>query len=178
MSGLEIFGAVAAAATLLDLAKACSNLLKKHENAHRDIVALHTRVEVLAGIVAQVSEVLHNIRVQDDGRAQVTDAELIIWQRMDSVLGLCQHKLAELKKRLEQVLSKGARQKLSAVPADIAGHSRDLKTYIQALNMLKGLFQLYVSTRFSLMRLGTNIQIPIAFSNDNKTRCSLRCIKT
>lgn len=178
MSGLEIFGAVAAAVTLLELVKSCSDLLKRHENAHHDIAALHTRVGLLAGIVAQVSEVLHNIRLQDGGKVQITDAELIIWQRMEAVLGLCRHKMVELNKRLEQVLSKGARPRLSTVPADIARHSKDLKTYVQALNMLKGLFQLYVSTGFSQMSLRTNMHLQIAFLNVNTAQCSVRYIKT
>jgi hypothetical protein len=144
MSGLEIFGAVAAAVTLLELAKSCSNLLKRHTNTHRDISALAKRVEVLTGIVSQVSEVLHSIRLQNEGHGLTTDAELIIWQRMEGVLGLCQNKMTELNTRLTEVLSKTTRPKLamSNVPADIVRHSNDLKTYIQALDMLRGLFQL------------------------------------
>jgi hypothetical protein len=144
MSGLEIFGAVAAAATLLELAKSCSSLLKRHANTHRDITALTKRVDVLTGIVSQVSEVLYSIRLQNDGHGLTTEAELVIWERMEGVLGLCQNKMTELNTRLNEVLSKTARHKLSmsTVPTDIVRHSNDLKTYIQALDMLRGLFQL------------------------------------
>jgi len=142
MSGLEVFGAVAAAATLLELARKCHSRLERNENVHRDIKALQQRVGVLTDTVTQVSNVLSDIRSQHDGQPQVTEAEKVIWYRMDAVLKLCHDKLAELDDRLDQILSKGSRTKLSVVPSDIARRTRDLKNYVQALNMLKDLFQL------------------------------------
>jgi hypothetical protein len=140
MSGFEIFGAVAAAATLLGVAKRFSTWLEKNDNVHRDIKALKIRVIDLALIVDEISVVLSEVRRQNqDGR---TAAEVIIWKRMDAVLVLCTDRLKQIELRLNQVLPRGSRPKLSAVPSDISRRMKDFEDYVQALIMLKGLFQL------------------------------------
>jgi hypothetical protein len=143
MSGLEIFGAVAAAATLLELAKRFSTRLEKHDSVHRDITALKKRIGVLAEIVSEISVVLNDIRrQQQDGQVLITAAEVIIWERMNAVLGLCTDKLKQLDSGLNHTLSRGSKSKLSAVPPEIGRRTKDLKAYVQALGMLKSLFQL------------------------------------
>jgi hypothetical protein len=145
MSGLEIFGAVAAAATLLELAKKFAARLEKYDNVHRDIEALHKRVGNLAQIVSEIFVVLSDIRHQQQnagGRAQTTAAEAIIWERMNAVLVLCKKKLSQVDSGLNHILSRGTKTRLSAVPPDISSRMEDLNAYVQALNILKGLFQL------------------------------------
>jgi predicted phage-related endonuclease len=140
MSGLEIFGAVAAAVTLLDVAKKFATRLERYDNVHRDIAALETRVRNLAVIVDEISVVLSDVRSQQqDG---VTTAEAIIWRRMDAVLVLCTDRLTQLDSGLDYILSRGSRSRLSAVPSDISRRMKDLEDYVQALIMLKGLFQM------------------------------------
>jgi hypothetical protein len=140
MSGLEIFGAVAAAATLLEVAKKFSARFERYDNVHRDIAALRTRVVDLAVIVDEISVVLSDVRSQQqDG---VAAAEVIIWKRMDAVLVLCTDRLTQLDSGLNYILSQGSKSRLSAVPSDISRRMKDFEDYVQVLIMLKGLFQL------------------------------------
>jgi hypothetical protein len=140
MSGLEIFGAVAAAATLLEVAKKFSTRLETYDNVHRDIAALKSRVGNLALIVNEISGVLSDVRShRQDG---VTSNEVIIWKRMDAVLVLCTDRLRQLDSGLGHILSRSSRPRLSSVPPEILSRMKDLEDYLQALDMLKGLFQL------------------------------------
>jgi hypothetical protein len=140
MSGLEIFGAVAAAATLLEAAKKFSTRLETYGNVHRDIATLKSRVENLALIVDEISGVLSDVcSHRQDG---VTSNEVIIWKRMDAVLVLCTDRLEQLGSGLDHILSRSSRPRLSSVPPEILSRMKDLEDYLQALNMLKGLFQL------------------------------------
>ncbi|KAF1849544.1 uncharacterized protein K460DRAFT_415889 [Cucurbitaria berberidis CBS 394.84] len=142
MSGLEIFGAVGAAATLLELAKKCSQRLEKIENTDRDIIALQKRVRTLTETITQVSDVLYDIRRQNDGQVEATEAEVAVWSHMDAVLKLCNKTLGKLNTRLDSLHHKHGKSKLSALPPDILRRTDDLSTYISVLSTLKGLFQL------------------------------------
>jgi hypothetical protein len=140
MSGFEIFGAVAAAATLLEVAKKFSARLERYDNVHHDIAALKTRVVDLAIVVDEISVVLSDVRSQQqDG---VAAAEVIIWKRMDAVLVLCAHRSSQLDSGLNYVLYQRSKSRLSAVPSDISRRMKEFEDYVPVLILLKGLFQL------------------------------------
>jgi actin-related protein len=141
MSGLEIFGAVGAAATLIELAKKCSARLEKGRRTHQDLVALQERVDLLAETTINVSNVLENIRRRYEEHAPITQTEIALWQHMEAVLKTYHKDLAKLDNRLELVLQKKTRN-LAVIPQDITRRAEDVKTYISALGMLQGLFTL------------------------------------
>ncbi|KAJ4359921.1 B-cell lymphoma 3 protein [Didymosphaeria variabile] len=138
MSGLEIFGAVGVAASLIELAKKCSARLEKGRRTYHDLAALQRRVDVLTETINSVSDVLEDIRKQYHEHAPTT-AETALWQHMESVLKIYHKNLVKLDSRLEEILHKRSKA-LTAIPADITRRAEDMRTYIQALDRLKLLF--------------------------------------
>lgn len=145
MFGLEILGAIGAAATLLELAKKCSQQLEKVENTTRDFKALRERLKALADTIAQVSNALNHIKQHDGDQNQTTDAGAAMCIHMDAILKLCDKTLVKFKARLDQLPLKNGKSKLSTIPPEILRRIKDLDTYISALNTSKGFFLLYVS---------------------------------
>jgi hypothetical protein len=141
MTGLEIFGAISAAATLIELAKKCSARLEKGRRTHQDLAALQKRVDLLAETTISISNVLEETRGQYHEYAPTTDTEIALWRRMEAVLNTYHKDLTKLDNRLELILQKKPRN-LAVIPQDITRLAEDIKTYISALDMLQGLFLL------------------------------------
>jgi DNA phosphorothioation-dependent restriction protein DptG len=131
MFGLEVVGAVAA---------------RDDANA-RELLA---RVEQLAGTISDVFTVLKDIFAQSEKDQEFTDAEKIIWKRMEYILLLCKEQLEELHQQLDVVAAKTEgfidrtkeAAKLSILVPVIKRTKDDINQYFNALNLLKGLLQM------------------------------------
>lgn len=149
MFGLEIVGAVAAAAALIELSSKCTKKLVRIKEARDDATArdLLKRVELLTQILSDVFKVLHHIYTQPVKQHQYSQAESTIWERMKSVLLLCQQRLDDLYIQLNTVAARTESFvdrskeafKLSISLPNMRRINEDIDTYINALNMLKGL---------------------------------------
>jgi hypothetical protein len=111
------------------------------------------RVEQLAGTINDVFIVLSGIFGQPEKYQQFTDAEKIIWKRMEDILHLCKQHLEDLHQQLEVVAAKTEgfinrtkeAAKLSLLIPVIKRTKDDINLYFNALNLLKGLLQMWVS---------------------------------